>query len=100
MSRSIRNWLPHAIRWPHNQRPIPLAPRHRRIWRGPRPRCSCGLRWRTCPDRHATAPTEPTTAAPPPGRPAWNAPTVANPQVGRVGWLTPAQTWRANGGKW
>ncbi len=33
--------------------------------------------------------------------PAWmTQPTVANPQVGRVGWLTPAQQWRANGGRW
>jgi hypothetical protein len=30
----------------------------------------------------------------------WNAPTVASPQVGRAGHLTPAQTWRANGGRW
>lgn len=27
-------------------------------------------------------------------------PTAAFPQPGRVGWLTPAQTWRANGGRW
>ncbi|MFF5074537.1 hypothetical protein ACFY2R_25875 [Micromonospora olivasterospora] len=26
--------------------------------------------------------------------------TRANPQVGRAGRLTPAQTWRANGGHW
>ncbi len=44
-------------------------------------------------------------AAPSPVRPvnlpAWmTQPTVANPQVGRVGWLTPAQQWRANGGRW
>lgn len=33
--------------------------------------------------------------------PAWmTQPTVANPQVGRFGWLTPAQQWRANGGRW
>ncbi|HEX5597029.1 MAG TPA: hypothetical protein VFX61_13590 [Micromonosporaceae bacterium] len=29
----------------------------------------------------------------------WNAPTEVYPQVGRAGWLTPAQTWRANGGR-
>lgn len=33
--------------------------------------------------------------------PAWAAwPTVAVPRPGRAGWLTPAQTWRANGGRW
>ncbi|WP_281247238.1 hypothetical protein [Micromonospora pattaloongensis] len=42
-------------------------------------------------------------AAPDPrrrNRPAWADATVANPQVGRAGRLTPAQTWRANGGRW
>lgn len=100
MSRSTRSWLPRPFRWPRNQRPIPLAPQHRRLWRGARPSCSCGLPWRTCPDRHTTVPTEPATAPTPPNRPTWNAPTVANPKVGRAGWLTLAQTWRANGGKW
>ena len=38
----------------------------------------------------------PTNAAP-----AWAyAPTVALPRPGRAGWLTPAQAWRANGGRW
>lgn len=33
--------------------------------------------------------------------PAWmTQPTLADPQPGRAGWLTPAQTWRANGGQW
>ncbi|WP_130330032.1 hypothetical protein [Micromonospora kangleipakensis] len=33
--------------------------------------------------------------------PAWAyAPTVAVPRPGRAGWLTPAQAWRANGGRW
>ncbi len=33
--------------------------------------------------------------------PAWmTQPTLAEPQPGRVGWLTPAQQWRANGGRW
>lgn len=33
--------------------------------------------------------------------PAWAVgPTVALPRPGRAGWLTPAQTWRANGGRW
>lgn len=29
----------------------------------------------------------------------WDAPTAANPQIGRAGRLTPAQAWRANGGR-
>ncbi|HEX5598928.1 MAG TPA: hypothetical protein VFX61_23375 [Micromonosporaceae bacterium] len=29
----------------------------------------------------------------------WDAPTQAYPQVGRAGWLTPAQSWRAAGGR-
>ncbi|SDY10580.1 hypothetical protein SAMN05444365_101686 [Micromonospora pattaloongensis] len=89
------------MRWLNRgPQPIPLAPRHRRVWRGLRPRCSCGQRWRSCPDRHATVPV---VAAPDPrrrNRPAWADATVANPQVGRAGRLTPAQTWRANGGRW
>ncbi|MET7948208.1 hypothetical protein [Micromonospora sp. NPDC005324] len=33
--------------------------------------------------------------------PVWAVgPTVAVPRPGRAGWLTPAQTWRANGGRW
>ncbi|WP_263404666.1 hypothetical protein [Salinispora vitiensis] len=33
--------------------------------------------------------------------PAWmTQPTLADPRPGRVGWLTPAQQWRANGGRW
>ncbi|WP_431727914.1 hypothetical protein [Verrucosispora sp. TAA-831] len=87
-----------------NQRPIPLAPRHRRVWRGLRRYCSCGLRWRTCPDRHAPVPTEP-TAAPPPNRPSWAQAAVAqaavaNPQFGRAGRRTLTQSWRADGGQW
>ncbi|WP_406042393.1 hypothetical protein OG799_01750 [Micromonospora sp. NBC_00898] len=85
--------------WPRrNAKPVPLAPRHRRTWRGGRRWCSCGLRWAACPDRHAPAPTEP--PAPPPNTRWWDEATRANPQVGRVGRLTPAQTWRANGGRW
>ncbi|WP_080640607.1 hypothetical protein [Salinispora tropica] len=39
--------------------------------------------------------------APPRQPPAWASwPTVASPRPGRAGWLTPAQTWRANGGRW
>ncbi len=96
-------------RMARNQRPVPLAPRHRRAWRGLRRYCSCGLRWRTCPDRHAPVPTEPPnggasagriSAGPPSNRPSWAEATVANPQVGRAGWLTLAQSWRANGGRW
>ncbi|MEW2430024.1 hypothetical protein AB0877_18615 [Micromonospora sp. NPDC047644] len=41
------------------------------------------------------------SAGPPDRPPAWaNGPTVAVPRPGRAGWLTPAQTWRANGGRW
>ncbi|QGN47154.1 hypothetical protein ACN26Y_13165 [Micromonospora sp. WMMD558] len=33
--------------------------------------------------------------------PAWmTEPTQAYPRPGRAGWLTPAQRWRANGGRW
>ncbi|MFF5176338.1 hypothetical protein ACFY3U_27475 [Micromonospora sp. NPDC000089] len=40
-------------------------------------------------------------ATPPNVPPAWaTGPTVAVPRPGRAGWLTPAQTWRANGGRW
>ncbi|OKI77664.1 hypothetical protein A6A27_17005 [Micromonospora sp. CB01531] len=85
--------------WPRrNAAPVPLAPRHRRTWRRGRRWCSCGLRWTACPDRHAPIPTEPPTA--PPNSRWWDEVTRANPQVGRAGWLTPAQTWRANGGRW
>ncbi|QGN47561.1 hypothetical protein ACN26Y_15625 [Micromonospora sp. WMMD558] len=85
-------------RWRRRDPPVPLGPRHRRTWRGLRRWCSCGLRWTACPDRHATTPTEPPT---PPRNTRWrDEPTRANPQVGRVGRLTPAQTWRANGGRW
>ena len=43
----------------------------------------------------ATGPTRPNAT------PAWAyAPTVALPRPGRAGWLTPAQEWRANGGRW
>ncbi|RZU77340.1 hypothetical protein EV384_6058 [Micromonospora kangleipakensis] len=85
--------------WPRrNAKPVPLAPRHRRTWRGGRRWCSCGLRWAACPDRHAPVPTEP--PAPPANTRSWDEATRANPQVGRVGRLTPAQTWRANGGRW
>ncbi|SBT53044.1 hypothetical protein [Micromonospora narathiwatensis] len=49
-------------------------------------------------------PAVPTTAtgpARPNQSPAWaTEPTVAFPRPGRAGWLTPAQTWRANGGRW
>ncbi|MCW3843515.1 hypothetical protein ONA70_25760 [Micromonospora yasonensis] len=53
-------------------------------------------------------PAVPTTATGPEraaGRPnaapSWaTEPTVAFPRPGRAGWLTPAQAWRANGGRW
>ncbi|HEX5543184.1 MAG TPA: hypothetical protein VFX60_16775 [Micromonospora sp.] len=51
----------------------------------PRPNAQQGGRHRAQPPRHR--------------RPHWwNAPTLAYPQIGRAGRLTPAQTWRANGG--
>ncbi|MFG1949560.1 hypothetical protein [Micromonospora sp. NPDC048830] len=40
----------------------------------------------------------PTRRNPVPDWASW--PTVAYPRPGRAGWLTPAQTWRANGGRW
>ncbi|MFG1761759.1 hypothetical protein ACGFIH_00375 [Micromonospora parva] len=43
-------------------------------------------------DRSAGSPNRPPASA--------NGPTVAMPRPGRAGWLTPAQTWRANGGRW
>ncbi|NYT93579.1 hypothetical protein [Salinispora sp. H7-4] len=64
------------------------------------------LRWYRRRGRPAAASTWGATAvgrapAPPQQPPAWASwPTVASPQPGRVGWLTPAQTWRANGGRW
>ncbi|WP_165945793.1 hypothetical protein [Micromonospora sp. KC606] len=45
-------------------------------------------------------PTEPVVDPPTPNRPPWADATVAYPTVGRAGWLTPAQKWRANGGRW
>jgi hypothetical protein len=136
--------------------PIPLGPRHRRLWRRWGRWCSCGLGWKTCPDRRWPVPTEPPTpprharvpkhlSAPAPNQratpnqrsahhqqptpnqrstrhersgdgpvrnqspswdqaPWWDQPTrvipALQPQVGRPGQLTPAQTWRANGGRW
>ncbi|MGC5018924.1 hypothetical protein [Micromonospora sp. DT47] len=47
----------------------------------------------------ATGPERPAPRPNPP--PTWaTGPTVALPRPGRAGWLTPAQTWRANGGRW
>ncbi|KAB1946165.1 hypothetical protein F8271_07435 [Micromonospora sp. ALFpr18c] len=41
------------------------------------------------------------SAGPPNRPPTWaDGPTVAVPRPGRAGWLTPAQTWRANRGRW
>lgn len=54
--------------------------------------------YRKVPPQHrngVSVPTRPNAA------PAWAyAPTVALPRPGRAGWLTPAQAWRANGGRW
>ncbi|WP_326559482.1 hypothetical protein [Micromonospora sp. NBC_01796] len=85
-------------------KPIPLAPTHRCTWRRFRRWCSCGLRWASCPDRRTPVPYEPQSgpAIRPDrdNRPNWDALTVANPRVGRPSYPTPAQRWRANGGRW
>lgn len=87
--------------WPIRRRAlprVPLAPRHRPTWRGLRRWCSCGLRWAACPDRHTPVPTEPTT---PRRNGRWRDEAArANPCVACVGRLTPARTWRGNGGQW
>lgn len=83
--------------------PIPLAPRHRLTWRRFRRWCSCGLRWKTCPDKRFPVPVEPQVAwgQPPPNLPNWHRFTTARyPSVGRAGGLTPGQEWRANRGRW
>ncbi|MFE9651449.1 hypothetical protein [Micromonospora sp. NPDC006431] len=49
----------------------------------------------------AVSPPPAAALARPNAAPAWaSQPTVAFPRPGRAGWLTPAQTWRANGGRW
>ncbi|MFI7578466.1 hypothetical protein [Micromonospora sp. NPDC049497] len=48
-----------------------LAPRHDRVWRRMRADCSCGLRWRTCPDRYAAVPTEPASLPAPANGERW-----------------------------
>jgi hypothetical protein len=51
------------MRWSIRNRPpepVPLAPRHRPVWRGLRRLCTCGLLWKTCPDRLAPARPRPT----------------------------------------
>jgi hypothetical protein len=71
-------------------KPVPLAPVHGPMWRGFRRWCRCGFRWRTCPDRHATVPTEPRD-----NRPLWaRQPTDRFPEHER------AAVWRRNGGRW
>ncbi|MBQ0893440.1 hypothetical protein KBX37_10090 [Micromonospora sp. U56] len=79
-------------------KPVPLAPRHRRTWRSLWRRCTCGLT-APCPDRFAAVPVEP-VPAPRRNAPRWTAPTAEVNAVGRAGRMTPAQTWRANGGRW
>lgn len=59
---------------------------------------------RSAPPYDGITPPPPDAAPGPPWSdavPAWaDQPTVALPCPGRAGWLTPAQTWRANGGRW
>ncbi|SCE71332.1 hypothetical protein GA0074695_0509 [Micromonospora viridifaciens] len=56
----------------------------------------------TGPGSSATGATRPERpAGRPNAAPAWaTEPTIAFPRPGRAGWLTPAQAWRANGGRW
>ncbi len=51
--------------------------------------------------RRGNRPVEPTPRAQGVAPASWVTwPTAAFPQPGRVGWLMPAQTWRANRGRW
>jgi hypothetical protein len=86
-------------------KPDPLFSPHLLVWRWLRRWCACGLRWKACQLRRnrrvltAIARRDASARERRDNRPAWNALTVANPSVGRAGWLTPAQRWRANGGR-
>ncbi|WP_082312758.1 hypothetical protein [Salinispora fenicalii] len=58
------------------------------------------VRWFRCRRRREDTPAELSRRVPAAPQPAWmTAPTEAYPRPGRVGWLTPAQSWRANGGR-
>lgn len=82
-------------------KPVPLAPRHRRNWTRWGRYCVCGLRW-PCPDRRATVPVEepppPPPALPPHRDDLWNAPTAVH-WVGAANLVTRGQAYRANGGR-
>jgi hypothetical protein len=67
-------------------KPIPLAPIHRSVWRR---WCVCGLKWRRCPDRHASVPTTADEKLPP----YW-----ATATTDEYDELARARVWRRNGG--
>ncbi len=76
--------------------PVPMAPSHKPVWRGLRRYCSCGLLWKSCPDRHVKP-----VASYRPAKPAWAcAPTQPYPTFvrgrGPLG-MTPAQEMRGRG---
>lgn len=84
--------------------------RRRRFGFLPTRHCTCGERW-PCPDAAEWpvgvpipdgSPERPTPHNRAAGarRHAWNSQTVALPQAGPAGRLTPAQAYRANGGRW
>ncbi len=78
--------------------PVPMAPSHKPVWRRLRRYCSCGLIWRTCPDRYP----RPAVGRMP--EPAWKtAPTSPYPTVlhgrGPLG-MTLGQQMRARGRQW
>lgn len=80
-------------------KPIPLAPIHRPAWRRWfRRNCSCGLRWKTCPDKRLAVPVEPQRVEPPmrADPPHWNQQTEIL-WIGNL--LTRGQAYRANGGR-
>jgi len=61
-----------------------------------RARCTCGLPWPCLELRLLAARSRP---KPPANFRIWNGTTAVWPQVGRAGRLTPAQAYRANGGR-
>ncbi len=76
-------------------RPVPMSPSHRPVWHRMRRYCTCGLIWRTCPDRYVRP-----APYPPPVPPWATAVTAPNPAVlvgrGPLG-MTPGQEMRSRG---